>query len=838
MFCSKCGAQVEWSDKKCPECGAKIKASRKERKQAKRDAQLKETSITRANKTTVDILGYKKMFFNGTCLVEEGVYSRAIEFDDANFQAAKQSDQEDFFNRYAEMLNAFDADVRMQVLLLMHVIDENQFRDEMYMKMVPGDKHGNVFRRETNDIIDSRINETRQNIRRRRFLILTINAATMEKAEPVLARACETALTQLKMLDVDARVLTGTERLEIVNTITNPKDSGKAISYKDLTALPGLSTHDLVAPPTFSRDTEPSKCCQWGDTYGQALYMEKWSNSVRSDMLSQIAELPINVAITIDYRGWDQVKARETIETQLTDAKVQKTEYIQKHSERMLITDEMLPSDLRDAIANYEALRDDFLRRQQKYWSVSFSVLTWGSSREECEGHAEEIKGVIRMHNCRLAPLTSLQTQGFQAALGLGATRFPDEYRMNMCTAPGAALMPFTSVELMEAGGMYMGQNRVSKNFIFYDRKNAVAPNGFILGKPGRGKSVTAKQTIINVLLTDPDADVIVIDPEREYTALAREFDGEVVRVSANSGTYINPFDLEIESDEAQPLAMKTDAIISMVEQMAKNLTELQKTLVDRSVSICYEKFLESRNPDDIPTLVDFHKTLKEQPEPEGEMLATTIERYITGQANLFAHRTNVDTSSRFVVYDVRDLADNLKSLALLILLDATWQRIVANRERHVRTWVFIDEMQLLLSNEYAIDYFDMLWTRSRKYGAIPTGITQNIERLINNEKTRLMVANSDFLVLLGQSATDAMALGGVLSLSDDQVGYIRNSGVGEGLLVANGKIIPYENRIPRDTQLYRITTTKIDDLAEMDSSSDGDYVITGEGGEEYELVE
>ena len=819
MYCNNCGAHIEWNDRKCPECGAKVRVSRRDRRRAKRDASAHDFAITRKPKSACDALGYEKMYSNGTCLVEEGVYSRLVEFDDANFQAARQSDQDDFFNRYAALLDSFDTDVRMQVILLMHVIDGEQFRDEMYMPLVDGDEQGNVFRREINDMIESRINETRQNIRRRRFLVLTVTAPTMAKAEPPLARACEIAIAQLKMLDVASRVLNGASRLEIMNCITNPKDGAKKIDYRELAALPGLTTHDLVAPSHFSRDADPSTACSWGDVHGQALYMQKWSTTIRAEMLSKIAELPINCAITIDYQAWDQVRAKEAVETHLTDAKVQKSEYVQRHSSRMLITDEMLPSDLRDAIENAELLRGDLFDRQQKYWSTSFSVLTWGPTPEDRDAYAEEIKSVVKGFNCRLAPLVGLQLQGFQAALGVGSVRLPTEYRFNMCTAPCAALMPFTSVELMEPGGMYMGQNRVSKNFIFYDRKNSVAPNGFILGKPGRGKSVTAKKTIINVLLSDPDADVIVIDPEREYVSLARDFGGEIVRVGASSDTYINPFDLEVEDGESQPLAMKTDGVISMVEQMAKNLTELQKTLVDRSVSIAYEKFFETKNPADIPTFADFHGILKEQPESAGKELAATIERYITGQANLFAHRTNVNTSSRFVVYDVLDLSDNLKSLALLILLDATWQRIVANRSKHVRTWLFIDEMQLLLSNDYAVDYFDMLWTRSRKYGAIPTGITQNIERLLNIEKTRLMVANSDYLVLLGQSQTDAIALGGVLALSDDQIGYIRNSGVGEGLLVANGKIIPYEDRIPEDTQLYRVTTTKIDDLAAIEGS-------------------
>ena len=293
------------------------------------------------------------------------------------------------------------------------------------------------------------------------------------------------------------------------------------------------------------------------------------------------------------------------------------------------------------------------------------------------------------------------------------------------------------------------------------------------------------------------------------------------MRLAGGSSTYVNPFDLELskEKDES-PLAMKTDAVISMVEMMAKDLSEIQKSLVDRTVSRIYDKFFETRDPADVPTLTDFYTELKAQAEPEAAILATTIERYVNGQASLFNHRTNVDTHSRFVVYDIRDCAANMQGLALLILLDSTWQRIVRNRERGVRTWVFVDEMQLLFEHEYAVNYFDQLWTRSRKYGAVPTGITQNIERVVNNGKTRLMLANSDFLILLGQSASDAATLGEVVKLSERQIATLRNAGPGEGLIVAGGKIIPFSNIIPKDTRIYRIVTTKIDDLNEYRSEA------------------
>lgn len=775
--------------------------------------------IWREDHCAQDALGYELLFEDGTIKIKDEAYSRVIEFEDASFQAAREAEQNEIYERWTELLSSYDNTAHLQVKVICRVIDKELFQEQTYLQPEEGDVTGNKFRKEINKILEGKIEETQQNVKRTRLLVITVQAPTKAKAIPLLARETEKAIRQFKIMGVDTKELRGNDLLALINTITNPDDPRDMVSFNDLYATSntessksayqlGYSTKDLIAPANFARPDD--RHVSWNEQWGQSLYVQKWANSVRTDIISELAEIPINQIITLDMNAWEHTKAMETVESMVTDLKVQKTDYILKHSQTMYITDEMLPTNLQDAIENANETRTDLVSRDQQMWSLTFTTFTWANSQEACDENAEHIKDVFRRFLYRVEPLIELQGQGFAAALPTGNCDLP--YVRNLTTAPLAALIPFTSVELMEDGGMFMGQNSTSKNFIFYNRKDAIAPNGFILGKPGRGKSVTAKNTILHTLLTDSDAEVIVLDPEREYVNLVKELGGELVEISGKSKTYINPFDIALEDDE-NPLAMKTDAIISMVEMMSKNLTELQKSLVDRSVSRVYDKYFETKDPKDLPTLTEFYETLKNQPEKEAGVLATTIERYVNGQAAIFNHHTNVNTQNRFVVYDIRDCADNMKGLALLILLDATWQRIVANREKGTRTWLFVDEMQLLFENEYAITYFDQLWTRSRKYGAIPTGITQNVERLVNNEKTRLMLANSDFMVLLGQSASDAEALGDIIRLSDRQIATIRNAGAGEGLLVAAGKIVPFINLIPTDTAIYRMITTKLDDI-------------------------
>ena len=404
------------------------------------------------------------------------------------------------------------------------------------------------------------------------------------------------------------------------------------------------------------------------------------------------------------------------------------------------------------------------------------------------------------------------RSRGLKSILPLGVCAIPHERVLT--TAPLAAFCPFISEELMQAGGAYYGWNQLSKNPIFFKRSSLAAANGMIVGKPGRGKSFAAKQEITNTLLTERDASVDIIDPEREFSALARGFSGEIIHISSASKNYINPFDIsEDYSDDDDPLTVKTDFILSLVKEMAGGLSAIQESIVDRVCRIIYQPYFTSGKADDLPILSDFHKELLAQHEEDAHILAVTIERYITGSYSVFNHHTNIDASNRLRIWDIKDLGKQMRTVGLLVVLDQVWNQIVKNRDQGVRSYFYTDEWQLLLKNDYAIDFYDELWSRARKWGAVPTAITQNIARVVQNEKARLMLSNSDFMLLLGQSAADADILRELLHLSDAQMRHIASKRKGAGLLVAGSKLVPFVNEFPQDTKLYQMFTTKFEDI-------------------------
>lgn len=779
--------------------------------------------VLRDSRSAQDALGYELLYEDGTILVEEGTYSRVVRFSDINFLSARPEEQERAFEQWRAAWNEVDPTVKAQVKIVCRVVDKERFLGEMLLPPVEGDDVGNPFREELDSIIERRVAMTRQNVERSSYIVFTVrDQESRADAEMALAHTIESATRNLLGMGVETvSVLDGDELLALVDSITNPSDDRGEVTFDALRArdrkgrsatLLGYTTKDLVAPTDVSRP-DPTHVT-WGDCYGQALYVQTWGNSVRGDILATLSELPVNQVITLDVTPWDPVNAIEMVEGVSTDLKAQRTEFVLDHSQTMYVTDEMLPTPLRDALQNVAALRDDLVNGDELFFSFSMSALTWGSDREECDKSARLIRETLRRFSYRMVPLHRLQGQGFAAALPTG--RYDIPYSRSMTSSQVAAFMPFSSVEILDPHGMYMGQNRISKNFIFYDRAKAVSPNGFILGQLGRGKSVTAKSTILWTRLTDPDADIMIIDPEDEYPPLVEALGGQRVRVGAGATTNFNPLDLALDDDEGAEaqLELKTDMVISTIVMMAKHVSELQKSVVDRCVKLIYARYLETKDPADIPVLSDLWVELKSQPEQEARDLAVTIERYIVGQAALFNHRTNVDVGpdQHLVSFDIRDNGANMKPLVELFVLDFIWQRVVRNRALHRRTWIFIDEIHLLFDSEYSVDYFDALWSRSRKYGAIPTGITQNAERLLENPKTRKMISNSDFLVLLGQSSTDARTIGAERGLSDDQVAFLERATPGSGIIVAGGRVVEFENVIPSDTRIYQLLNTKPDE--------------------------
>lgn len=774
--------------------------------------------------TVAEDLGFELMRQDGLARIESGVYARCVRMEDVNYQGARMETQLEIHQQLLELVNEFDATARFQWFANTRLIGREEFSEEMRYKEVPGDDVLNDFRRELNTILEDTIADTSYNVKRELYLVVAVEADCMSKAAPSLDRLVSAVQRRLTDIGSANRVLDGQEWLRAVNRVTNPDDPERMVSYSDLAAHPGARSIDLVCPPFVRKERDGF---QMGDYHYRCIYLSKYSNTVRDDFLSQIADLPQNMTISLHVQPLDQADSIDLVETQLLNLKQEKRNYVMQHPQTAMFDDEMLPGTLGDNITTCIQTRDDMVHGNQKHFLLTFVVMCYDKDPDVADASVEAVRQTARAFTCRF-DTCSFPIEALKSCLPVANRSIPQERRIS--SDPLANFVPFASDELYQPGGMYIGRNLQSHRHIFCDRATMTAPNGMILGMPGRGKSFIGKGMICYTLITDRRARVLVLDPEGEFGAFCRALGsdlGEYVKISATSGNHINPLDLSLgySSEDADtisdPLPFKVDFVISMVSQMAGAITSLEATLVDRACRAIYQRYLETGDPDDMPILEDLYNALVEQPEPQAKHLATTIERYVSGSMSVFNHRTNVDISKRLVVFDTKDLGANLSALSLLILLDQTWNIITRGRTEGKNTWFFVDELQLILDNEHARKYFDTLYSRARKWGAIPTGITQNVTRLLAVPETRLMVQNSDFLMIMGQSYNDARALAETLSLSDSQFNIIRNATVGQGLLVAEQKVVPFENIVPKElngkpTKLYKLFTTKLSDLREM----------------------
>lgn len=800
-----------------------MKLFAKKDKTAKADKVQKQPKARRKDSSTTQILGFEKMYANGTCKLAEGCYSRAIEFSDTSFQAARLSEQEVMFEHWCELFNALDSEFELHLQIYSLKRDKQEFEQSMFYELKEGDDKGNLYRKDINNIMTQKLKDTHQDMARRRVLVIVAHTETLEEAEPQLARACEVAIQQLKTLHVEAHQMTGVERLRLINQLTNPKENPESVSYEDMKGVKNASTLDIVAPNQVSILGAPNShsiSLNDGTTFGASMFIAKFSTSVRSDFIYKLVELPINQVVSIHCHAWNQQAAREAVDRNIADLNLQVRHYRKDRAADGVpsFDDSDLPPALQDSLEQAKLARDDLMNMEQKYFKVVTSVYTFADTAEELRDGINQIETCARGFNMRMSVARALQAAAFQMALSTGTCNMPSDMVTNLMTAPMATLLPFTSAEIQHPHGVWFGQNTISKAFIMYDRTEDANGNGFIVGKSSAGKSVMAKMNVFETRLRYPKDEIICIDPDREWRVIAEATGGEVIEISATSDNHVNPFDFTIDEDDPNGgIGNKIDALISIIAEMARGLTATQATLVDRCATIIYEPYMQSRDEADIPTLKEFRECLLEQPEEEAKTLAVTIERFVTGHANTFAHKTNCEPNSTFVVYDIRNLSQNLKGLGLFILLDNIWQRVVKNRAQGKYTWIYIDEMQLLVDNNYAVKYLDYLYSRARKYGAFPTGITQNISRILDNPSMCYMLSNSAFLLMLGQSELDANKLAELLELSDTQRQILLSAQAGEGLIKAAGQMIPFEKRLPKDSELYKLTTTKLKDVIEVE---------------------
>ena len=751
---------------------------------------------------------YKRMFEDGICEVVDGFYSKSIKFSDINYQIARREEQVDIFSKYCEFLNYFDATIPVQITIVNRTIDKSEFKKQMFLK-----KHNdglNAYREEYNQMLNDKALEGQNSILREKYLTFSAFAPDHDSAISTLSRIETDVLGNFKSLGCDVKTLSGVERLELLHSVFIQNKYPFTFKY-DYLVSSDLKTKDFIAPDSF--DFSDKSRFEFGDRFGQVLYLKDLPPDLSDKLLSEISDLPINMHINMHINSVEQDKALDLVKQKISFMEQQKIDE-QKKALKSGYDVDMIPYELKYSLNEAEELLDDLQNKNQRMFRATILIFTSADSIEKLDDNIYQISSVARKNNCKVGNLDYLQEEGMNSSLPLGLNHI--EIQRTLTTASTAIFIPFTTVELFQPGGMYYGLNALSRNLIFFDRKSLKNANGFILGTPGSGKSFAAKREMVNVLLNTDD-EVLVIDPEREYAPLASGFGGEIIHISAGSKTHINPLDVTMDySDDDDPLLLKSEFILSLCELLIggrNGLSAAEKTVIDRSVKITYAKYFSNPEKNPIPTLLDFHQVLKDQPEQEAINISLALELYVTGSLSVFAQPTNIDIKNRFVIFDIKDLGKQLRTMGMLIVLDQIWNRITQNRAIGKRTWIYIDEIYILFQNEYSANYLFELYKRARKWGGIPTGITQNVEDLLISDLARRMLSNSDYIMMLNQAPTDRAELAQLLNISNQQLGYVTNANAGQGLIFSGSSIIPFIDKFPTETKLYQMMTTKPEEI-------------------------
>ena len=700
------------------------KVDRKEKKKKEKQEEKR-----RQKKLSVQqSIAYKEMGRDGICRVQGKTYSKCIRFYDINYQLAQNEDKNAIFENWCDFLNYFDASIHFQLSFINHKSSMKEF--EQVIRIRPQEDAFDDVRMEYAKMLKQQLAKGNNGLVKSKYITFSIEADNIREAKPKLERIESDILNNFKILGVPAYPLNGVERLQILYETFNPDimtdfqfDYGSMIRT-------GLNTKDYVAPTSFvfkDRNT-----FQMGNTIGAVSYLQILAPELTDKMLAEFLDIDKNLIVNLHVQSVDQMKAIKLVKSKVTDINRMKIEE-QKKAVRSGYDMDIIPSDLNTYGGEAKRLLEDLQSRNERMFLVTVVFLNTAKNKQELENVVFQTAGIAQKYNCALKRLDYQQEQGLMSSLPLGRNWIP--IKRALTTTSTAIFVPFTTQELFMGGeSIYYGLNALSNNLIMADRKKLKNPNGLILGTPGSGKSFAAKREITNVFIVTKD-DIIICDPEGEYFPLVRAFNGQVIRISPTSHDYINPMDININyADDDDPLSLKSDFILSLCELVVggKNgLEPVEKTIIDRCVRLVYQDYLADPVPEKMPILEDLYNLLRKQEEAESQRLATALEIYVNGSLKVFNHRTNVELNNRLVCFDIKDLGKQLKKLGMLIVQDQVWNRVTVNRSAHKSTRYYIDEFHLLLKEEQTAAYSVEIWKRFRKWGGIPTGITQNVKDLL-----------------------------------------------------------------------------------------------------------
>ena len=767
-------------------------------------------------RTAQQTIPYLQMYPDGICRVTEKKYSKSLVFEDINYQLAQADDKTAIFENWCDFLNYFDASVSVQLSFINQ--GARKEKAQAAIEIPAQDNAFNSIRREYADMLKNQLEKGNNGLEKCKYITFSIEADNLAAAKARLSRIETDVLNNFKVLGVTARPMNGQERLNVLHGIFHPEGEPFRFSW-DWLVPSGLTTKDFIAPSSFRFGD--GRTFRMGRKLGAVSFLEILAPELNDRMLSDILDLENGIIVNLHIRSIDQSEAIKTIKRKITDLDKMKIEE-QKKAVRSGYDMDIIPSDLATFGSEAKNLLQDLQSRNERMFLLTFLVVNMADTKRKLDNDVFATAGFAQKNNCALTRLDYLQEAGFMSSIPLGENLIP--IQRGLTTSSTAIFIPFITQELFQKGAaLYYGLNALSNNMILCDRKQLKNPNGLILGTPGSGKSFAAKREMTNAFLITDD-DIIICDPEAEYFSLVQRLGGQVIRLSPTGKgmdgmpQYVNPMDINLNySEDDNPLALKSDFILSLCELVIggkEGLQPVEKTVIDRAVRNVYRPFLADPDPAKMPILGDLYNELLKQPEPEAARIAAALELYVSGSLNVFNHRTNVELSNRLVCFDIKQLGKQLKKLGMLIVQDQVWNRVTVNRAEKKATRYYMDEFHLLLREEQTAAYSVEIWKRFRKWGGIPTAITQNVKDLLSSREVENIFENSDFVLMLNQAQGDRAILAKQLNISPQQMKYVTHTEAGEGLIFYGNVVLPFIDRFPTDTELYRLLTTKPEEVS------------------------
>ena len=771
--------------------------------------QRKSKARKRGPQTAQQTIPYREMHKDGICRISEDYYTKTIEYEDINYAVASTEDQGIIFDAYCGFLNYFDATLPYQLSFINH---RSRPESRYSVNIPPQDDQYNSVRDEYTGMLKGQIAKSNNGIVRSKYITFGIHAAGIQTARPRLERVEANILSNYGKLGVQARPLSGKERLALLHSQLRPGSREPFRFSWDMIPKTGMGTKDFIAPDSF--DFRQARLFRVGTTWGAASYMQIMASELSDKLLAELLELDMEMTITMHIQTVDQSKAIKQIKAKISDIDKMKVEE-QKKAVRAGYDMDILPPDLVTYSKDAAAMLADLQSRNERLFLLTFLVVNTANTRQQLENDLFTVAGIMQTYNCFLRRLDFQQEQGYMSSLALGYNGI--EIHRGMTTSSTAIFVPFMTRELRMGGeAVYYGQNALSHNVIMADRKKLKAPNGLYLGSTGSGKSFAAKRELINVFLVTKDR-IIVVDPMGEYAPLVRRLGGQVIDISPDSQCHINPMDIQMNmADDESPLSLKADFLLSLCELIVggkDGLQPVEKTVIDRCVRLVYRELALGLETAKTPVLQDLYDLLCQQPEPEARRIATALELYCTGSLNMFNFPTNVDLNSRVTCFVLKNLGENLRKIAMHITNELVTSAVNSNFQNGMATWCYFDEFHVLLRDSLTASYFVAVWKMLRKKGCVPSALTQNVKDLLASREIENILENTDFMVLLSQAQGDRAILAKQLGISPHQLSYITQSESGKGLLFYGDTTIPVIDRFPQDTEIYRLLTTRPEDM-------------------------